>query len=230
MKIKILLGASLLAVVASTGAYAADAITAQEPAPMAVAPVFSWGGAYVGGEVGWGWARSKLDNKSGGQSTEFKPNGFIGGVYAGYNFDMGNNVILGVDGNFDYDNMKKSHDYIPNGNAVQTSAETKLQWSGAVRARAGYAVDRFMPYIAGGVAFGGVKNSLNVGGSSYSSDKTLTGWTAGAGIDYAATDNILLRLEYRYTDFGKKDFGLGDYNTRGSFKTNDIRLGVAYKF
>jgi outer membrane immunogenic protein len=229
MKFRILLGASLLAVVASTGAYAADAIVAQEPAPMA-APAFSWGGAYIGGEVGWGWGRAKLDDKNNGQSSEFKPNGFIGGVYAGYNFDMGNNVILGVDGNFDYNDLKKSHDYISNGSAVQTSAETKLRWSGAVRARAGYAVDRLMPYIAGGVAFGGVKNSLNIGGSSYDSNKTLTGWTIGTGVDYAATDNVLLRLEYRYTDFGNKDFGLGNINTRGSFKTNDIRLGVAYKF
>lgn len=230
MKFKIFLGASLLAVVASTSAYAADAIVSQEPAPIAAPAAFSWGGAYVGGEVGWGWGRAKLDDKNNGQSSEFKPNGFIGGVYAGYNFDMGNNVILGVDGNFDYNDMKKSHDYVSNGSAVQTSAETKLQWSGAVRARAGYAVDRFMPYIAGGVAFGGVKNSLNIGGSSNSSDKTLTGWTVGTGVDYAATDNVLLRLEYRYTDFGNKDFGLGDVNTRGSFKTNDIRLGVAYKF
>ena len=87
-----------------------------------------------------------------------------------------------------------------------------------------------MPYIAGGVAFGGVKNSLNVGGSDYNNDKTLTGWTVGTGVDYAATDNVLLRLEYRYTDFGNKDFDLGNTATRGSFKTNDIRLGVAYKF
>lgn len=229
MKFRILLGASLLAVVASTGAYAADAIVSQEPAPMA-APAFSWGGAYIGGEIGWGWGRAKLDDKSTDQSNEFKPNGFIGGVYAGYNFDMGNNVILGVDGNFDYNDLKKSHDYISNSNAVQTSAETKLQWSGAVRARAGYAVDRFMPYIAGGVAFGGVKNSLNVGGSDYNNEKTLTGWTVGTGVDYAASDNVLLRLEYRYTDFGNKDFDLGNTATRGSFKTNDIRLGVAYKF
>ncbi|MCH4541314.1 MULTISPECIES: outer membrane protein [Brucella/Ochrobactrum group] len=230
MKIRIILGASLIAIATSSTAYAADAIVSQEPAPIAIAPAFSWGGAYIGGEAGWGWGRSKLENKTNGGSTELKSNGFIGGVYAGYNFDTGSNVILGVEGNFDYNDLKKSRDFITSNNAVQSSAETKLQWSGAVRARAGYAVDRFMPYIAGGVAFGGVKNSLNIGGSSFSNDKVLTGWTAGAGIDYAATDNILLRLEYRYTDFGKKDFDLGDINTRGSFKTNDIRLGVAYKF
>ncbi|EEX58176.1 MULTISPECIES: outer membrane protein, partial [Brucella] len=158
------------------------------------------------------------------------PNGFIGGLYTGYNFDTGNNFILGLDANVDYNNLKKSRDFITSGNPVQTTGETQLRWSGAVRARAGYAIDRFMPYIAGGVAFGGIKNSLRIGGEESSKSKTQTGWTVGAGIDYAATDNVLLRLEYRYTDYGKKNFGLNDLDTRGSFKTNDIRLGVAYKF
>ncbi|UNE54604.1 hypothetical protein [Bartonella machadoae] len=26
-----------------------------------------------------------------------KPSGFIGGLYAGFNFDLGNNIILGVE-------------------------------------------------------------------------------------------------------------------------------------
>ena len=61
-----------------------------------------------------------------------------------------------------------------------------------------------------------------------------TGWTAGAGVDYAATDNVIVRLEYRYTDYGRKDFtadldGL-ELGASNKFKTNEIRLGVAYKF
>lgn len=230
MTFKNLLGASLVAVITSTSAYAADAIVAQEPAPIAIAPSFSWAGAYFGGQVGYGWGRAKLENRTNGSTSEFKPNGFIGGLYTGYNFDTGNNFILGLDANVDYNNLKKSRDFITSGNPVQTTGETQLRWSGAVRARAGYAIDRFMPYIAGGVAFGGIKNSLRIGGEESSKSKTQTGWTVGAGIDYAATNNVLLRLEYRYTDYGKKNFGLNDLDTRGSFKTNDIRLGVAYKF
>ena len=65
---------------------------------------------------------------------------------------------------------------------------------------------------------------------SFSSSKTHTGWTAGAGVDYAATDNVILRLEYRYTDYGHKNFDVDGVDTRNKFKTNEIRLGVAYKF
>ncbi|MGX9117301.1 outer membrane protein [Mesorhizobium sp. BHbsci] len=31
---------------------------------------------------------------------------------------------------------------------------------------------------------------------------TETGWTAGAGAEYAFTDNLTARVEYRYADFG----------------------------
>jgi outer membrane immunogenic protein len=97
-------------------------------------------------------------------------------------------------------------------------------------------MDRFLPYIAGGVAFGSVKNTLSstdgIDEVSVSQSKTLTGWTAGAGVDYAATDNVIVRLEYRYTDYGHKDFDFGvpDAGVRDKFKTNEVRLGVAYKF
>jgi outer membrane immunogenic protein len=122
---------------------------------------------------------------------------------------------------------------------IPAIAASAFSWSGAVRARAGVAVDRFLPYIAGGVAFGSVKNSASlsdgVDSISASASKTLTGWTLGGGVDYAATDNLILRFEYRYTDYGKKNFsadndGFGFDSVSSKFKTNEIRLGVAYKF
>ncbi len=241
MTIKAFAIASVFAVVAASGANAADLVQ-QDYAPAAttiMAPSFSWSGAYIGGQVGYGFGKSKFKENPDPTdpdtlgSGSLKPNGFLGGVYAGYNFDVGNNVILGADGDFNYGNLKKSHSEFDPDLEEKISLESKLQWSGAVRGRVGYAIDRFMPYIAGGVAFGNVKTSLRSGDDSYSSSKTMTGWTIGTGLDYAATDNVILRLEYRYTDFGKKNFYAGSDDTIGisnKFTTNDIRLGVAYKF
>lgn len=229
MKLKSLLLASTVALLAATGAKAADAIVYEEPAPVVVAPSFTWNGAYLGGQVGYGWGKSRFDG-----GLNLKPDGFLGGLYAGYNFDLGNSVVLGIDGDITYNNLKDS--YSETDLDGTDSVESKLRWSGAVRARAGYAVDRFLPYIAGGVAFGSVKNTLSstdaLGSIEASQSKTLTGWTAGAGIDYAATDNVIVRLEYRYTDYGNKnyDFGFADDSVRNKFKTNEVRLGVAYKF
>ncbi|QEE08557.1 porin family protein [Bartonella kosoyi] len=113
----------------------------------------------------------------------------------------------------------------------------KQKWAGATRVRVGFAAaDRIMPYVAGGVAYtqleaahGQVKVADKTFSAS-SSDETATmvGFTIGGGIDFAMTDNVLLRAEYRYSDYGKKKFFAKEkeYN----FKTNDFRVGVAYKF
>ncbi|WP_273756001.1 outer membrane protein [Bartonella sp. MM73XJBT] len=113
----------------------------------------------------------------------------------------------------------------------------KQKWAGATRVRIGFAAaDRIMPYVAGGVAYTQLEaayGQVKVGNKTFvagSSDETATmvGFTIGGGIDFAMTDNVLLRAEYRYSDYGKKKFFAQEkeYN----FKTNDFRVGVAYKF
>ena len=228
MKLKALLLASTVALVAATGAKAADAVIEQEPVPVVIAPSFTWSGAYIGGQIGYGWGKSNFDGDIYSYG-DVKPDGFLGGIYAGYNFDLGNNIVLGIDGDVTYNDVSKGID-VYDGDIAVGDFETKLRWSGAVRARVGYAIDRFLPYIAGGVAFGDVKNSGSIRDIGFSESKTLTGWTAGAGIDYAATDNLIVRLEYRYTDYGDKDIDFGGLNVNQDFKTNEVRLGVAYKF
>ncbi|WP_127897203.1 outer membrane protein [Brucella melitensis] len=228
MKLKALLFASTVVLVAATGANAADAVIEQEPAPVVVAPTFTWNGAYLGGQIGYAWGKSHFSYDSTGLG-DIKPDGFLGGLYAGYNFDLGNSVVLGIDGDVTYNDVSKNIDFLDENNAAATF-ENRLRWSGAVRARAGYAVDRFLPYIAGGVAFGSLRNRGEFEGTGFSQSKTLTGWTIGAGMDYAATDNVILRLEYRYTDYGNKDYGFDDAAVTNNFKTYDIRFGVAYKF
>ncbi|MEJ5081067.1 outer membrane protein [Ochrobactrum sp. MYb379] len=233
MKIKSILLATTFAFAGISGANAADAIVYEEPVAVVMpAPVFSWNGGYLGGQIGYGWGKSTYSDVD-GFGGRLKPDGFLGGLYAGYNFDVGNSIVLGVDGDVTYNNLKKRFSETDEDGDFD-SVETKLRWSGAVRARAGVAVDRFLPYIAGGVAFGSIKNSGTsiVDGveEGFSTSKTHTGWTAGAGVDYAATDNVILRLEYRYTDYGHKNFEIDGENTRNKFKANEVRLGVAYKF
>ncbi|WP_208442595.1 outer membrane protein, partial [Bartonella raoultii] len=52
--------------------------------------------------------------------------------------------------------------------------------------------------------------------------------TLGAGVDFAMTDNVLLRAEYRYSDYGKKKYFKDTAELQ--YRTNDFRVGVAYKF
>ena len=72
----------------------------------------------------------------------------------------------------------------------------------SLRGRVGYAFDRTLIFATGGVAFTNMSaeaTSLIV--ASLNVDKNYTGWTVGAGAEYAFTDNWIGRIEYRYYDF-----------------------------
>jgi outer membrane immunogenic protein len=140
-------------------------------------------------------------------------------------------VVLGIDADFAWTGADDTNALVLGGLDVG-SVESELDWEGAIRARLGYAVDRFLPYVAGGVAFGRLSGEVfdDLGASLGSSDETNTGWTLGVGLEYAFTDNIIGRAEYRYTDFGDFDFDAGAADVSADLTTNDVRLGIAYKF
>ena len=98
----------------------------------------------------------------------------------------------------------------PVGGNVTGTVESGVQ--GSVRARAGYAFGRFLPYVTGGVAIGSFYTDAQVFGTdldgvtnfaaSGTKSATRVGWTFGAGVEYAVNNHWSLRAEYRYTDFG----------------------------
>lgn len=88
---------------------------------------------------------------------------------------------------------------------------------------------RVLPYVAGGVAFGGYTIVTNDQGTIYADRRSVTGWTIGAGADYAFTDKLIGRFGYRYTDFGDKSYADG-YGYNVGLKTHELRVGIAYKF
>lgn len=123
---------------------------------------------------------------------------------------------------------------------VETVNHTfKQNWGGATRVRIGFAADRFMPYLAGGIAYGQFQDTVSISvkgedGTVVSSKnltdetKTMIGYTVGGGVDFSVLDNVIVRAEYRYSDFGKKKFAKEKLEV--NYKTNDFRVGVAYKF
>ena len=126
------------------------------------------------------------------------PDGVIGGVQAGYNWQV-SNFVLGLEADADWTNASASRTVVfgPLGPAiagnfmVDSSKETFLA---TVRPRLGWAFDRALFYGTGGVAFGSVKTSDTLGFpqsflDATSTSKTLTGWTAGAGVEWAFARN-----------------------------------------
>ena len=235
-----LLATTTLATAGMSAASAADLPSRFAPPPIiAAGPVFTWTGFYLGAQVGYGWNANENDivlptgfvvpRGDFGDSGD----GFLAGVHAGYNYQIGS-FVIGVEG--DVEGVFGDDDdgdvvVIGPGGGVFTNyglAGNALDWQGSIRARAGFAFDRALIYATGGFAFGGVSGSF---GLLDSGDDNLTGWTLGAGIEYAFTNNLTTRLEYRYTNF---DGGDNVFNNV-SLGSNDIefhtvRAGLSYKF
>lgn len=204
------------ALVLGTGtAYAADAL---QEAPVAAS--FDWTGAYIGVNAGGGFGTFKLSPTGGGTGVDMSAGGFLGGIQAGYNWQSGQ-MVYGVEADFQGSDVKAS--FSEGGGSL----ESKIDWFGTVRARVGYTpVDRFMIYGTGGFAYGHEK--LSSGPISLS--KTRTGWTVGAGAEYAINTNWTIKSEYLYTDLGKATFtnaGSG-IDVKAPFHT--VRIGLNYKF
>ena len=200
--------AVLAASLGAVPAFAAD-LPAYEPAPAVAAPVpsFSWTGGYVGAQAGYGW---------GDAGSGVKPKGFVGGAYAGYNVQLDNSpLVLGVETDFNFSNE----------NDTRGGVKFDQRWNGATRARIGYAFDRFLVYGAGGLAYADTK--ATAGGASRS--KTNLGWTVGGGVEYAVTDNLVTRVDYRHVDYGSDSYNVGPVG-KSSYTEDRVMAGVAYKF
>lgn len=200
-----------LALSVSTAVYAADAVEQIPEAPMAVeTSAFTWTGAYVGIQGGAGWLNGDFSVPGASASQDFD-GGMVGG-FVGYNWQFGNGFVAGVEGDFDYNWNEESFGGIDIG----------TDWSGAVRGRIGYAFDRVMVYGAGGWA---ITNGY-VEGLGIDESETFNGWTVGAGVDFAVTDNMFIRGEYRYNDFGDKDIG----GLNVDLDQHVVKAGIAVKF
>ncbi len=211
-----------LALIALTGA-AAAADLPRAPAPYYkapyAAPYYNWTGFYLGVNGGGGFGRSSWDSTGG-----FDLTGALAGGTIGYNYQYGR-AVIGTEGDIDWSGMKGSTTA-----GCAAGCQTSDSWLSTVRARLGYAADRFLPYVTGGAAFGDIQASRpGFAGSS----TTNAGWTVGAGIEFAIAGNWTAKAEYLYVDLGKFNCGIscGAAATDNvSFTTNLVRAGVNYRF
>jgi outer membrane immunogenic protein len=213
---RVLLMSVGLAALASFSGIAAGADL--RPAPYAVAPYalpyYNWTGFYVGVNGGGAWGSSQWA----GFSTFNTSGGLIGGT-VGYNRQFGQ-VVVGVEGDLDWANIQ-------GGGICTFACQTTDKWLGTVRGRVGSAIDRWMPYAPGGLAFGNYQAQSNLGTSS----TTNAGWTLGAGVEYGIVPNVSVKAEYLYVNLG--DFNCNTCNipvTNVNSTANILRGGVNVHF
>jgi outer membrane immunogenic protein len=149
--------------------------------------------------------------------------GLFGGTL-GYNWQTGQ-VVFGLETDISWSGI--------DGSAAcgVLSCGVKNDWLGTARGRLGVAIDRFMPYITGGLAYGSVDASATglAGASS-----TQAGWTLGGGVEFGLPAPWSAKLEYLYVDLGDFSCGAACGVTAGSgdvsFKTHIVRAGLNYRF
>lgn len=198
-----------------SAASAADAIMAPQPAPVApMAVPFSWSGGYAGIRGGGVWINGDFSIPGATASENF--NGGLVGGFVGYNWQFQNNIVVGVEGDLNYNWDENTYD------VFGTDVEVGTDVSGSARVRLGYAIDHALVYATGGWA--AARGYIE--GAGDKETETFNGWTAGAGVDYAFTDKIFGRVEYRYTDYQDKDI-IG-INT--DLDQNEVTAGIGVKF
>lgn len=200
-------------ILASTSAYAADAVYEVPAAPEAVidTPVFTWSGGYVGLQGGGSFVNGDFNTGTASDSENF--NGGIFGAFAGWNYQLENNIVLGVEGDVNYN--WNENDYL--------GADVGTDWSGSARARLGYAMDTWLVYGTGGWA--ATRGYVDVDGADEETE-TFKGWTVGAGVEKAFTSNVFGRAEYRFTDYGDENIAGANVD----LDQHTIMVGVGVKF
>lgn len=196
-------------------AYAADVVSEEPPAPAPIAelPVASWAGPYAGLNVGYGFSGHTKERDF---DVDVGTKGFVGSVFGGYQWQQ-ENFVYGAEAELGYNGVKGD----------EAGVNSKAGFDGSLRARLGYAVTpEILLYGTGGLAGRSLKVEDTVLGTSDSA--TMLGWTAGVGTDIKITDNVFGRVEYRYTDYGDKDFGGGIGNVKAT--DNRVTFGVGMKF
>jgi outer membrane immunogenic protein len=218
-------------------ALAADLPVRVQPAAP-IAPAFSWTGFYLGGELGWLETSPKYTTGALLLGAPFvvtsasDKNGLTYGALGGYNYQIGQ-LVLGLEGDFAGWTVGTMRYTAITGDFL--TAHSK--WGASVRGRLGYAADRALLYLTGGAAFVSNETSIPLTGISIGGDGARAGWTVGAGLDYALTNNWFTGVEYRYSQFQARTLvypipilNLGIVGFRQELSNNQVTARVGYKF
>lgn len=210
----------------------------------------SWQGFYIGGQVGGAWSRANFQYQNAnffntlgsellGNDFEFNTRSFIGGGYAGFNYQMATPWLIGLEGSFSGTNLNNTHP----SPLFQTDRYTNnLNELGTLKGRVGYSFDRWLPYFSGGWAIANTSLTLKspaVEIAQATRSSWNNGWIVGVGMDYRATSKVSVGVSYDYSEININNesvnctgcgsgVGFGTPVVDGKFKVQAVMARVSY--
>ena len=215
---KTLLTAVSLVALGSASALAADLPARTYTKAPAVAAAPSWTGFYVGAMGGYG--------KENTSATGALDGGFAGGTL-GYNWQAGM-MVYGLEADAAWSNIGATV-----GIPGLLTVSDKMQALGTVRGRVGVAFDQVLLYGTGGFAWASNKITATVLGASLADTQTLTGWTAGAGVEWMFAPKWSVKAEYLYRSFSSQTYFASQLPpgvATGTVAINSGQVGINYHF
>jgi outer membrane immunogenic protein len=202
---------------------------------------FSWTGFYVGGLLSYASGDSKhCDDLTCDKPSVVYPKhemgGWLGGVTAGYNYQMGR-VVAGVEVDWSWGKAEGSSPDT-SGFGCLGLCSTSVESIGTIRGRLGYTFDRLLPYITAGVAY--TEQHASIGSTNpISAQRTVTSFVGGGGFEYAFDRHWSAKVEYLFIKREGGDFAYDPGTGCGAPPGNcfarigdiqTLRMGVNYKF
>jgi outer membrane immunogenic protein len=253
LALALLAGTSLLGL--ASVASAADLAIRKAPPPPPPPPIWSWSGFYIGAHVGGAWSTVESHWVDLGLGviapgvvipigiplSSHNLNGFLGGVQAGFNWQIGV-VVFGVEAQWSWTDQDGTSPCL-----IIISCSTQTDWIGTLAGRIGVTADKALLYVKGGVAWSENTYSANLSIPLLATNildtsisDTRTGVMFGAGIEYAFTPSWSAKIEYNYIDFDVERYafpisvlGVAVPITAGvdvDQRQHLIKAGVNYRF
>ncbi|MCK9915799.1 outer membrane beta-barrel protein [Microbacteriaceae bacterium K1510] len=252
---------ALIAFAGLAGSAAAADLPGRYPVKAPVAALYDWSGFYVGINGGYAWGSESVGvsaslpavqslflDATGVHSIAGSPKGAMGGGQVGYNWQAGR-IVYGLEVDFDLANVSSSQDIgVIVGGPRTFHGDQKLSWLATLRGRLGFTpVERLFVYGTGGLAAGHADATANLTtnagctiGACFlgSNSKTLWGWAAGAGVEYAMSRSWSVKAEYLHYDLGSITTtgvvatfpAFGSFDGRTDVRGDIVRVGLNYRF
>ena len=191
---------------------------------------YDWSGVYIGLVGGAAVNASRGTDPTGARLGEIGNNdsGYSVGGLAGYNWQFAPSFLASVEGDFSWlgiDRAFTSFDISVN--------QVKTSWLATLRGRLAYSTGPALLYVTGGGAWLNVRDDWTTFPPTItaSSRKTLSGYTAGGGIETVLAGNWTSRTEYLYVDVGTGDTLVSNGQTiQVDHKFHLFRSAPIYRF